>query len=176
MKKLKKSEIKEFLDEKAALYEEPSFLDTDPIHIPAKFSLKQDIEIAGFLTATIAWGNRKSIIKNATKLMEIMGQTPYDFIMDYDHEKHAELLEGFVHRTFNSTDLDYFIQALQYLSKNKKSMEDFFINYKDLPRINDSISDFKKSFFSLPHPSRTTKHVSDPSKNSAAKRINMFFR
>ena len=176
MKKLNKAELKEFLDEKASLYEEPSFLDTDPIHIPASFSLKQDIEIAGFLTATIAWGNRKSIINNATKLMEIMGQTPYDFVMEYEAEKHQEYLEGFVHRTFNSIDLDYFITALKHLYTTKNSMEDFFIDYKNLPRLNDSITDFKKSFFSLPHPTRTTKHVSDPAKNSAAKRINMFFR
>ena len=176
MKKLNKTELKEFLDEKAALYETPSFLDTDPIHIPAGFSLKQDIEIAGFLTATIAWGNRKSIINNAQKLMEIMGQTPYDFVMEYKSDTHSEYLEGFVHRTFNSIDLDYFIKALQNLYTQRNSMEDFFINYKDLTRLNDSITHFKKEFFSQPHPTRTTKHVSDPVKNSAAKRINMFFR
>lgn len=176
MKKLNKTELAEFLNEKAELYETPSFLDTDPIHIPAGFSLKQDIEIAGFLTATIAWGNRKSIINNAHKLMEIMGQTPYDFVMDYKSDTHYEYLEGFVHRTFNSTDLDYFIKALQYLYTNQNSMEDFFMNYKNLPRLNDSITDFKEYFFSQPHPLRTTKHVSNPAKNSAAKRINMFFR
>lgn len=176
MKKLNKTELKEFLDEKANLYETPSFLDTDPIHIPAKFTLKQDIEIAGFLTATIAWGNRKSIITNSHKLMNIMGQTPYDFVMDYDPNKHQELLEGFVHRTFNSVDLDYFIKALQYLYKNENNMEEFFITYKDYERLNDAITYFKQRFFALPHPTRTTKHVSDPAKNSAAKRINMFFR
>ena len=116
MKKLNKTELIEFLNEKAELYETPSFLDTDPIHIPASFTLKQDVEIAGFLTATIAWGNRKSIINNAKKLMEIMGQTPYDFVMEYNSNKHYEYIEGFVHRTFNSIDLDYFVKALQHLN------------------------------------------------------------
>jgi len=176
VKKLNKTELIEFLNEKAELYETPSFLDTDPIHIPAGFTLKQDVEIAGFLTATIAWGNRKSIINNAKKLMEIMGQTPYDFVMEYNSNKHYEYIEGFVHRTFNSIDLDYFVKALQHLYTHQNCMEDFFSEYKHIPRLNDSITDFKQSFFTLPHPARTTKHVSDPAKNSAAKRINMFFR
>ena len=175
MKKLSKKELKAFLDEKAAFYETPDFLETDPIHIPAQFSLKQDIEISGFLTASIAWGNRKSIIKNAHKLMEIMGHSPYDFVMNY-HEDHQEKLEGFVHRTFNSTDLDFFIKGLQNLYTHFQSMEDFYVQYKDLERINDAIPHFKNYFFSIPHPARTQKHVSDPSKKSAAKRINMFFR
>ena len=175
MKKLSKKELKAFLDEKAAFYETPDFLYTDPIHIPAQFSLKQDIEISGFLTASIAWGNRKSIIKNAHRLMEIMGHSPYDFVMNY-HEDQQEKLEGFVHRTFNSTDLDFFIKGLQNLYTHFQSMEDFYVQYQDLERINDAIPHFKKYFFSIPHPIRTQKHVSDPSKKSAAKRINMFFR
>ena len=171
-----KKELKEFLDEKAAFYETPDFITTDPIQIPAQFSLKQDIEIAGFLTATIAWGNRKSILTNARKMMNIMGQTPFDFVMNYDEEKHSELLEGFVHRTFNSIDLSYFIKALQHLYDSYGNMENFFIQYKNKDRLNDAISHFKNEFFNLPHPERTKKHVSDPLKNSAAKRINMFFR
>ncbi len=176
MGKLTKQALKEFLDEKASFYETLEFLDTDPIQIPARFSLKQDIEIAGFLTATIAWGNRKSIITNAQKLMEIMGNAPYDFIMNFDEENDAERFEGFVHRTFNSVDAVFFMKGLQYLYNEYKSMEDFFMKFQTYNRLNDAIHDFKNTFFSIPHPERTKKHVGDPLKNSSCKRINMFFR
>ena len=176
MKKLSQKELKAFLDEKATLYETPDFLDTDPIHIPAQFLLKQDIEIAGFLTATIAWGNRKSIIKNARRLMDIMGNTPYDFVLNFDEEIHAELFEGFVHRTFNSIDAVFFMKGLQNLYRKYNSMEDYYVQYKSYPRINDAIHHFKNEFFSIPHPERTKKHIGDPLKNSSCKRINMFFR
>lgn len=174
--KLSKTELKEFLDEKAAFYENPTFLETDPIQIPAGFIKKQDIEISGFLTATIAWGNRKSIITNAKRLMIIMGNTPYDFVKSFDEETHAELFEGFVHRTFNSTDAIFFMKALQFLYANHDSMEDFFKQYKDYDRLNDAIHHFKNFFFSISHPERTKKHIGDPKKNSSCKRINMFFR
>jgi len=173
---LNKKELKAFLDEKAALYEKPDFLDTDPIQIPAQYSLKQDVEISGFLTATIAWGNRKSIITNAHRLMTIMGNSPYSFIQNFDEEVHTELFEGFVHRTFNSIDAVFFMKGLQSLYSKYESMEDFFIQYKDYERLNDAIHDFKNEFFSIPHPERTKKHVGDPLKNSSCKRINMFFR
>ena len=176
LKKLTKKELKDFLDEKAALYEKPDFLDTDPIQIPALYTLKQDIEIAGFLTATIAWGNRKSIIKNANRFTEIMGNAPYEFVKNFNEELHAELFEGFVHRTFNSIDAVFFIKALQNLYTKYNSMEDFFIQFNNYSRLNDAIHDFKNEFFSIPHPERTKKHIGDPVKNSSCKRINMFFR
>ena len=176
MKKLTKKELKEFLDAKALLYEKPDFLDTDPIQIPALFTLKQDVEIAGFLTATIAWGNRKSIITNAHKLIKIMGNAPYDFIKNFDEEEQAHLFDGFVHRTFNSVDAVFFMKALQNLYSKFPSMEDFFVQFSDYTRLNDAIHDFKNEFFSIPHPERTKKHVGDPQKNSSCKRINMFFR
>jgi len=176
LKKLTKKELKEFLDAKALLYEKPDFLDTDPIQIPALFTLKQDVEIAGFLTATIAWGNRKSIITNAHKLIKIMGNAPYDFIKNFDEEEQAHLFDGFVHRTFNSVDAVFFMKALQNLYSKFPSMEDFFVQFSDYTRLNDAIHDFKNEFFSIPHPERTKKHVGDPQKNSSCKRINMFFR
>jgi len=176
LKKLSQKDLKAFLNEKAALYEKPDFLNTDPIHIPAQFFLKQDIEIAGFLTATIAWGNRKSIITNAHRLMDIMGNTPYDFVRNFDEEIHLDLFEGFVHRTFNSIDAVFFMKGLQSLYGKYNSMEDFFVQYKNYPRINDAIHHFKNEFFSIPHPERTKKHIGDPLKNSSCKRINMFFR
>ena len=108
---------KEFLDEKVILYNNPKFIESDPIQIPHSFTLKEDIEIAGFLSATIAWGNRKMIINNAKQLMEIMGNSPYDFIVNHK-ENDLEKLSGFVHRTFNSIDAVYFIKSLQNIYQN----------------------------------------------------------
>ena len=175
MKKLNKTELKEFLDEKAAFYEQPKFIETDPVQIPHLFTLKEDIEIAGFLTATISWGNRKSILNNAHKLILLMGNSPYDFVMNHTEDQ-LDSLEGFVHRTFNSIDLSYFIKALQHLYNAYGDMEGFFTQYGKEAYLQNAIHFFKKEFFSLPHPIRTEKHISDPHKNSAAKRINMFFR
>ncbi|WP_417887849.1 TIGR02757 family protein [Zunongwangia sp.] len=172
---MKQSELKEFLDFKANQYNHPSFIETDPIQIPHQFSIKQDIEIAGFLTATIAWGNRKSILKNANSLMERMGKTPFDFVMNYTDEK-AKVFDGFVHRTFNQTDLSYFIKALQHIYKNYSGLEAVFSKGASPLSLQPAIHNFKTIFFELPHEKRTQKHVSDPLKNSAAKRINMFLR
>ena len=175
MKKLTKAELKEFLDEKAYFYEQPKFIETDPVQILHLFTQKEDIEISGFLTATISWGNRKSILKNAHKLMNLLGNSPYDFIMNHT-KNDIQNLEGFVHRTFNNTDLTYFITALQHLYNAFGDMESFFEQYKRDNNLQSAIHNFKKEFFSLPHPLRTEKHISDPYKNSAAKRINMFLR
>ncbi len=80
------SDLKEFLDEKADLYNCPAFIEHDPISIPHQFSKKEDIEISGFLAATIAWGNRKMILRNANRIMELLDDSPYDFIMNSDRE------------------------------------------------------------------------------------------
>jgi len=176
VKNLTTPEIKDFLDEKAALYEQPKFIETDPVQIPHLFTQKEDIEISGFLTATISWGNRKSILTNAHKLMNILGNSPHDFIMNYT-ENDQGLFEGFVHRTFNSTDLSYFIIALYHIYTKYGDMESFFKQFSKEETLQNGIHQFKKEFFSLPeHPIRTEKHISDPHKNSAAKRINMFLR
>lgn len=168
-------ETKEFLDFKAAQYNTPSFIEEDPIQIPHAFSIKEDIEIMGFLVATIAWGNRKSILKSGQRLRQIFGDSPYDFIMHYHPDK-ADYFDGFVHRTFNSIDLAYFVEALQHLYKNKQGLEGIFTQHATKESLQPAIHEFKKEFFSLTHPERTQKHVSDPNKNSAAKRINMFLR
>ncbi|MFD2562603.1 TIGR02757 family protein [Aquimarina rubra] len=175
MKNLTNSELKEFLDEKALFYEQPKFIETDPVQIPHLFTKKEDIEIAGFLTATISWGNRKSILNNAHKLMELLGNAPYDFILNHT-DTDLENLEGFVHRTFNGTDLTYFIKALQNIYRKYGDLEGFFKQFGNETHLQNAIHYFKREFFILPHLSRTQKHVSDPHKNSAAKRINMFFR
>jgi len=170
-----KTELKDFLDEKVILYNNPKFIESDPIQIPHQFSLKEDIEIAGFLTATIAWGNRKMIINNANKLMEMLGNSPYDFVMEHQ-EHHLESLETFVHRTFNGQDCITFIKALQNIYTNHNGLEMAFAKNQQALSMQDSIAVFKKLFFEVQHQQRTTKHVSDPNAGSAAKRLNMYLR
>lgn len=172
---LKNSELKSFLDFKAEQYNTPQFIETDPVQIPHQFSKKEDIEIAGFLAATIAWGNRKSILKNANHLMDLLDRSPHDFILNHE-EDDLEKLENFVHRTFNGIDLQYFIKALRNIYRNHNGLEEIFAKYAQKETLQPAIHQFKKIFFELPHPSRTQKHVSDPMKNSAAKRINMYLR
>ena len=173
-KKLSKSALKDFLDAKVLEYNQPKFIESDPIQIPHQFSLKEDIEIAGFLTATIAWGKRNMIIKNATKMMDLLGNSPYDFVMNHKPH-HLDTFDGFVHRTFNATDFSYFITALQHIYKNHNGLEAAFIPQEN-ENLQDAIANFKQTFFEIAHPNRTTKHVSNPQKGSAAKRINMLLR
>lgn len=169
------SELKEFLDFKVAEFNTPDFIDSDPVQIPHEFSKEEDIEIAGFLTATISWGNRKSILKNANFLMDLLERSPYAFVMEHSDED-LEKLRKFVHRTFNGGDLIYFIRALRNIYLNHGGMEDIFAFHAKKDNLQPAIHEFKKIFFELPHEIRTEKHVSDPLKNSAAKRINMFLR
>jgi uncharacterized protein (TIGR02757 family) len=167
--------LKEFLDAKVEQYNRPLFLETDPIVVPHRFTVKEDIEISAFLTATIAWGNRKSIIQNAGRLMELMDNAPFDFIMN--HQK-ADLsaFGGFVHRTFNGEDLNYFVQSLRNIYEHHHGIEAVFLKYQEPKNLQPAISAFKQVFFELHHPERCRKHISDPMKGSAAKRINMFLR
>jgi uncharacterized protein (TIGR02757 family) len=168
-------DIRSFLEEKVIQYNQPDFITPDPIAIPHQFSLKEDIEIAGFLAATIAWGNRKMIVKNANKMVSLMGNSPYDFVMDHDAAQ-LDRLDGFVHRTFNAEDFKYFVKALQNIYTHHHGMEAVFAKHKTAHSMQPAIHEFKKVFFSIAHPSRTQKHVSDPNKKSAAKKINMFLR
>jgi len=169
------SELKSFLDEKVDLYNNPKFIESDPIQIPHAFSLKEDIEIAGFLSATIAWGNRKMIINNAKKMMDFMGNSPYDFVLNHQNYQ-LEKLEVFVHRTFNGGDMITFVKGLQNIYTNHNGLEAVFSKNIEKDSIQKSISEFKKVFFEINHQNRTQKHISDPLNNSAAKRINMFLR
>lgn len=168
------TELKAFLDEKVIEYNQPKFVESDPIQIPYQFEQKEDIEIAAFLTATIAWGNRTMINRNAKRMMELLGNTPYDFVINHTEED-LESLESFVHRTFNGTDFKFFIKGLKNVYENHGGLEAVFSTAKE-DRLQNVISQFKEVFFSIPHPERTRKHVSDPNKGSAAKRINMFLR
>jgi len=164
-------ELKDFLDFKAEQYENPAFLEYDPIQIPHKFSKKEDIEIIGFLVATIAWGNRKSIISNGNKICEIMGNSPYDFIMNY--KKNSQV--NFVHRTFNSSDLEFFFHALHTIYKTGDLELAFCGNFHD-NFLKNYISNFRQLFLETSHLPRSEKHISNPNANSACKRLIMYLR
>ncbi len=129
MKDLDFYTLKEFLDEKVIQYNTPDFIELDPIQIPHMYSVKEDIEISGFLTATISWGNRKSILKNAKGMMVLMGNSPYDFIINHkDH--HLDKFNGFVHRTFNAADFKVFIRALKHLFLNMNAWKAYLFKIK----------------------------------------------
>jgi uncharacterized protein (TIGR02757 family) len=167
--------IKDFLDEKVVQYNNPAFIELDPIQVPHSYTRKEDIEISGFLSAVISWGNRVSILKNAKRMLALMGASPYDFLLNH-HESHLKKMDGFVHRTFNSEDLLSFIEGLTHLYKNRNGLEGIFVKYQTDESLQPAIHELKKEFFSLPHLHRTRKHLSDPLTGSAAKRINMYLR
>lgn len=182
--KLSREELHAFLEEKFDQYNRSSFIETDPISIPHQFSKKQDIEISGFLAATIAWGQRVTIINNANKLMKLMDNSPHNFVI-YHSAQELKRLATFVHRTFNGEDCVYFIQALKNIYLNHGGLEGSLSpglspngerGRSSGDEVRYAISNFKKIFFELKHPSRTMKHVSDPGMGSSAKRINMFLR
>lgn len=170
------NEIKDFLEFKTRCYNKPSFIDTDPVSIPHRYSNKQDIEISGFLTATISWGQRTSIIKKAGELMQMMDDRPYEFIIN-SSEVELDSIDYFVYRTFNRTDCITFLKALRNIYLNHGGLEEVFCQgFSKNKSIYDAIIHFREVFFEVPHYLRTCKHVSNPAKGSAAKRINMFLR
>lgn len=173
--RLTKAELKEFLDEKVELYNRPAFIESDPISIPHRFSKKEDIEISGFLASTIAWGNRKMILKSSARMMEILEDSPYEFIVSSSDCELDQAIR-FVHRTFNSKDLAYFLQALRHIYRNNGGLEKIFETHKTSDSLQPAIHELHRIFFELPHEKRTERHVSDPFKGSASKKINMFLR
>lgn len=168
--------LKEFLDAKVKQFNQPNFLEFDPISIPHRFSKKQDIEIAGLFAAVLAWGQRVTIINKTNQLMRWMDESPYDFIVNH---KPSDLkpFTTFKHRTFNATDALYFIEALRELYQKQSSLEELFIAQSTDSHIGNGIKNFHNAFFNLPDfPSRTKKHVATPDRKSACKRINMYLR
>lgn len=170
-------QLKKLLDSKVALYNRAGFIEKDPISIPHSFSLKQDIEISGLFAATLAWGNRTTIINNCRKLMGWMDNAPYDFIRNH-RDTDLRPFVHFVHRTFNATDLLYFISFLQYHYSTHDTLEDAFVPGKKYvgENVGQALVHFHEYFFSIEHPDRTRKHVATPTRNSACKRLNMYLR
>ena len=171
---LSNNELKEFLDSKYEQYNQKKFIESDPIQVPHNFTSKEDIEISSFLTATIAWGQRKTIIKNSFKMMDLLDNSPYDYIIN-STEKEIDKL-NIKHRTFNEIDFRYFIKRLKYIYKEYGNLENIFFENIKGNTLHNSIHNFKSLFFKNNYPLRTTKHISDPFKGSACKRVNMFLR
>jgi uncharacterized protein (TIGR02757 family) len=168
--------LKELLDAKAEQYNQPGFIDLDPILIPHAFSKKQDIEIAGLFAATLAWGQRATIIKSCRKLLGWMDNDPYTFIR---HHREGDLKPflGFRHRTFNATDTLYFIGFLKWFYSGHTSLEEAFRVDSTDSTVEKGLIGFHNLFFSLPDfPKRTKKHVATPERKSACKRLNMYLR
>ena len=180
MKLSDKASLKKFLDKKVDEYDQPFFIKDDPVCIPHMFSKKQDIEIAGFFAAIFAWGNRTTIINKSIELMQLMDNAPHQFILSHEVSDLKRLM-GFKHRTFNTTDLLYFIEFFKHHYSKNKSLETAFFNSRTLTQqgniIENSLNYFYNYFFSLEDsPARTVKHIASPQKNSACKRLNMFLR
>jgi uncharacterized protein (TIGR02757 family) len=175
---MQKEKLKEFLDRKVDEYNQPSFIEQDPVSIPHLFRGKQDIEIAGFFASIFAWGNRTTIINKSKELIGLMDNMPYEFIVGHS-EKDLNRLLQFKHRTFNVTDLLYFILFLKHHYRQSNSLETAFsqwMNKKD-ETIEKALDGFHDYFFSLKDaPVRTKKHIATPRRNSTCKRLNMFLR
>ncbi len=170
--------VRDFLNEKYLIYNDKSFIENDPISIPHLFTKKEDIEISGFLAATIAWGNRKSIISNATKLMEWMDYSPSDFIKNHS-KKELKPFEKFVHRTFNGKDCVFFLQSLQNIYTKHQGLEGVFgapVSKANVRDLKTRISEFRTIFLEVQHLGRSEKHISNPLQKSSAKRLCMFLR
>lgn len=171
-------DLKETLDYYVNQYNNSSFIDSDPISIPHKYTVFQDIEITGFWTAMLSWGQRITIINKANELFKLMDNSPYDFIVNHQDSDLKKFL-NFKHRTFNSTDTLYFIEFFKNYYKNNKSLESAFLGSDPSHpiTIKESLINFHELFFSLEYaPKRTRKHVSTPVRKSACKRLNMFLR
>jgi len=197
-------ELKNFLDHKVEQYNRPDFIANDPVCIPHLFEKKQDIEIAGFFAAVLAWGQRKTIINKCRELLNRMDNAPYDFVLNHSDEELKRLL-NFKHRTFNDTDLLYFISFFKMHYSNFDSLEQAFIPKQDVfldaylevsattggvinssevclsgklqVSIEQCLNYFRQYFFSLDDfPHRTKKHISSPKQKSTCKRLNMFLR
>ena len=176
MQMMMQHKLRLFLEEKVSQYNRPGFIQDDPIFVPHRFAEKADREIAGFLSATLAWGRRKSIVNNGMRLMRLMDNSPSDFVRRFS-EKDLQRFNGFVHRTFCATDLSFFLYSLKNIYQNYGGLEAVF--HEGASRgsgLKDGICYFREVFFCLPHPARTLKHVSNPAAGSAAKRLNMFLR
>lgn len=170
--------LKEYLDEQVEIYNKPSFIEADPISLPHQFSKKQDIEIIGLWVAVLAWGQRKTIINNGNRLVELMGNSPHDFILNHE-EKDRERFLDFKHRTFQATDTLWFLEFFQQYYRKNESLENAFSRHlsPEDETVENALCGFHDLFFedeNAPH--RTRKHIATPARKSACKRINMYLR
>jgi uncharacterized protein (TIGR02757 family) len=168
--------VRELLERLHDKYNTADFIADDPISVPHRFSTREDIEISGFLAATIAWGNRKAIVKSARRMIEYMDGAPYDFTMNAS-EGELDRVLSYVHRTFNGGDFRSFILALRHIYEKFGTMGDFFeTEYQRTGDIRTAISAFRTEFFTTDHAPRCEKHLSSIDRGAACKRTNMFLR
>ncbi|RED97501.1 TIGR02757 family protein [Marinoscillum furvescens] len=175
---MNQSELKDFLDAKVKQYNQPGFIEHDPVSIPHGYTKPQDIEISGFIAAVLAWGQRKTIISKCVEFFRMMDNDPHAFILNHT-ESDLKPFVNFKHRTFNGTDARYFISLFRYHYERFSSLEEAFVHAADTSSVDveSHLVSFYNYFFSLPdYPPRTRKHVSSPAKNSACKRLVMFLR
>ncbi len=169
-------QLEDFLNSKVGQYNRPDFIKNDPIVIPHGFKLEQDIEIAGFWAAILAWGQRVTIINKCNELFLAMDNAPYDFVLNHK-ESDLKKFTSFKHRTFNATDTLYFIDFFKNYYTQHKSLETAFLFDSDDENVENGLVNFHNTFFDSPiAPARTKKHVATPERKSACKRINMFLR
>jgi uncharacterized protein (TIGR02757 family) len=175
-KRIDSKALKDFLDEKVTLYNQPNFTENDPVGVPHRFSKKQDIEIAGLFAATLAWGQRKTIIRKCTELLAMMDNAPHDFVQHHSDQELKPFLH-FKHRTFNATDTLYFLEFLKTFYKKHESLEDAFLVSPEDETIENGLIGFNNIFFGLPDfPTRTKKHIPSPMRKSTCKRLVMYLR
>lgn len=168
--------MKDFLEEKYHQYNRAAFIESDPVQIPRMYEDPRDIEIAGFLAATIAWGQRRTIIYNMNRLLGMMNHTPHEFLLQAE-EDDLEMFRVFKHRTFNGEDCIFFLKSLKNIYQHHGGLGGVFeSSYRRHGDLRQVLSDFRGVFFEIPYPSRTQKHVADIRKKSSAKRLNMFLR
>lgn len=173
---MNEEELKQLLDEKALTYNHPNFIETDPIQIPHRFAKKENIEISGFLAASIAWGQRATIIKNGLRLVAMMDNDPYQFLMQTDESEWLHFSD-FKHRTYNGTDCLFFIRSLKNIYQNHGGLETVFTKgYQQENSIASALRYFRTIFFEVDHQDRSQKHISNIDKGASAKRLNMFLR
>jgi len=171
---MNKEKLKHILDKKVDLYNQPSFIDKDPVSIPHLFKRKQDIEIAGLMAALFSWGNRTTILNKSRELMERMQHQPYQFCMRSTKAGLRNLM-GFKHRTFNESDLLYFIDFFKRHYSKHESLATAFFPRTDMT-VEEGLNHFREYFFESEHERRTEKHVASPAQGSACKRLNMYLR
>ena len=170
------AQIKETLEHLHDRYNRVEFIEEDPISVPHRFSDRNDREIAGFFAATIAWGNRKSIVRNAHRMMHLMDDQPADFVRNASEEELRGVLE-FAHRTFNGMDFHDFILALRFFEEQWGGIGSFFEqNYVRTKSIASCLALFRKAFFTQPHDPHCEKHISSIERGAACKRLNMYLR
>lgn len=168
--------MRDFLEEKYRQYNREAFIESDPIQIPRMFETPEDIEISGFLAATIAWGQRRTIIFNMNRLLDRMNHTPYEFLI-YSDKEDLERFRDFKHRTFNGADCIFFLKSLRNIYRHHGGLRPLFEQaYLKNRDVREALVAFRETFFEIPYPERTRKHVADIRKKSSAKRLNMFLR